>query len=54
MGLRKAVDITICRKFKKRGMSWYVYKTNPLLALRLLKLNEEWEIYWEKKGLVTK
>lgn len=26
---------------------------NPLLALRLLKLNGEWETYWRQKGLVT-
>jgi len=51
--IEKAVDITICRRFKKRGMSWYVHKANPLLALRLLKLNGEWEAYWQKKGLVT-
>ncbi len=41
--IEKAVDITICRRFKKRGMSWYVHKANPLLALRLLKLNGQWE-----------
>jgi hypothetical protein len=51
--IEKAVDITICRRFKKRGMSWYVHKTNPLLALRLLKLNGEWDTYWRQKGLVT-
>jgi hypothetical protein len=51
--IEKAVDVTICRRFKKRGMSWYVHKANPLLALRLLKLNGEWESYWQQKGLVT-
>lgn len=51
--IEKAVDITICRRFKKRGMSWYVHKANPLLALRLLKLNGERETYWRHKGLVT-
>lgn len=51
--IEKAVDITICRRFKKRGMSWYIHKANPLLALRLLKLNGEWETYWQQKGLVT-
>jgi hypothetical protein len=52
--IEKAVDITICRRFKKREMSWYVRrKANPLLALRLLKLNGEWETYWQKKGLIT-
>ncbi len=51
--VEKAVDVTICRRFKKRGMSWYVHKANPLLALRLLKLNGEWEAYWKQKGVVT-
>lgn len=51
--VEKAVDITICRRFKKRGMSWYVHKANPLLALKLLKLNGELESYWRQKGLVT-
>lgn len=44
--IEKAVDITICRRFKKRGMSWHVHKPNPLLALRLLKLDREWESRW--------
>jgi len=51
--IEKAVDVTICWRFKKRGMSWYVRKANPLLALRLLKLNGEWDSYWKKKGLAT-
>jgi len=51
--IEKAVDVTICRRFKKRGMRWYVHKAYPLLALRLLKLNGEWERYWKRKGVVT-
>ena len=51
--IEKAIDVTICRRFKKRGMSWYIHKANPLLALRLLKLNGEWETYWRQKGLIT-
>lgn len=51
--IEKAVDVTICRRFKKRGMSWFVHRANPLLALRLLKLNGEWESYWAQKGVVT-
>lgn len=51
--IEKAIDVTICRRFKKRGMSWYVHRANPLLALKLLKLNGEWETYWRRKGMVT-
>jgi len=51
--IEKAVDVTICRRFKRRGMSWYVHKAYPLLGLRLLKINGEWEKYWRTKGVVT-
>jgi len=51
--VEKAVDVSVCRRFKSRGMSWYVHKANPLLALKLLKVNGEWETYWRQKGLIT-
>ena len=47
--VEKTVDITVCRRFKKRGMSWYSGGANPLLKLRLLKLNGEWDEYWKKR-----
>jgi hypothetical protein len=37
--VEKTADITFARRFKKRGMSWYKGEANPLLRLRLLKLN---------------
>jgi hypothetical protein len=43
--IEKTVDITVARRFKKRGMSWYKRNANPLLKLRLLKLNGEWNAY---------
>ncbi len=49
----KAVDVTVFWRFKRRGMSCYVRKAYSLLGLRLLKINEEWEKYRRKKGLVT-
>jgi hypothetical protein len=45
--IEKTVDITVARRFKKRGMSWYKRNANPLLKLRLLKLNGEWDAYWQ-------
>lgn len=45
----KTVDITVSRRSKKRGMSWYRHGVNPLLQMRLLKLNGEWETYWDQK-----
>lgn len=47
--VEKTVDITVARRFKKRGMSWYKKGANPLLKLRLLKLNGEWEDYWKER-----
>ncbi len=47
--VEKTVDITVARRFKKRGMSWYKGGANPLLRLRLLKLNGEWDDYWQQR-----
>jgi hypothetical protein len=47
--IEKTVDIAVARRFKKRGMSWYRRNANPLLKLRLLKLNGEWEAYWQQR-----
>jgi hypothetical protein len=30
-------------------MSWYKSGANPLLRLRLLKLDGEWDTYWEQR-----
>jgi len=43
------VVITVAHRFKKRGMSWYKRNANPLLKLRLLKLNGEWDAYWQQR-----
>lgn len=48
--VEKTVDITVARRFKKRGMSWYRGGANPLIKLRLLKLNGEWDAYWEHRN----
>jgi hypothetical protein len=47
--VEKTVDIAVARRFKKRGMSWYRRNANPLLKLRLLKLNGEWDVYWQQR-----
>jgi Zn finger protein HypA/HybF involved in hydrogenase expression len=47
--VEKTVDITVARRLKKRGMSWHRSGANPLLKLRLLKLNGEWESYWAQR-----
>jgi len=47
--VEKTVDIAVARRFKKRGMSWYKQYANPLLKLRLLKLNRDWQTYWNER-----
>lgn len=47
--IEKTVDITVARRFKKRGMSWHKNGANPLLKLRLLRLNGDWDSYWSKR-----
>jgi hypothetical protein len=47
--VEKTVDILVARRFKLRSMSWYNKNAAKLLRLRLLKLNGEWESYWEKR-----
>lgn len=47
--MEKAVDITVCRRFKLRGMSWFRRGVTHLLRLRLLRLNRTWERYWRER-----
>ena len=47
--VEKTVDILVARRFKGRGMSWYNTNAAKLLRLRLLKLNGEWDNYWNKR-----
>jgi hypothetical protein len=47
--MEKAVDITICRRFKSRGMSWFRRGVSHLLHLKLLRLNGGWDRYWSER-----
>ncbi len=47
--MEKGVDITICRRFKSRGMSWFRRGISHLLHLRLLRLNGTWDRYWAER-----
>jgi hypothetical protein len=44
--MEKGVDITVCRRFKTRGMSWFRHGVSNLLHLKLLRLNGTWDRYW--------
>jgi hypothetical protein len=47
--MEKGVDITICRRFKTRGMSWFRQGVSHLLHLKLLRLNGTWDRYWAER-----
>jgi len=47
--VEKTVDILVARRFKLRGMSWFEKNAAKMLRLRLLKINGEWNDYWEKR-----
>lgn len=47
--MEKGVDITICRRFKTRGMSWFRKGVSHLLHLKLLRLNGTWDRYWAER-----
>jgi hypothetical protein len=44
--VEKTVDIAVSRRLKRR---WYRRFANPLLRLRVLKLNGEWDTYWAER-----
>lgn len=47
--VEKTVDVLVARRFKLRGMSWYEKNAAKLLRIRLLKINGEWDNYWDKR-----
>lgn len=51
--MEKGVDLTICRRFKLRGMSWYRRGAGALLRLRLLRLNGTWTRYWAERFIAA-
>lgn len=52
--MEKGIDITICRRFKTRGMSWFRQGVSHLLHLKLLRLNGTWDRYWAKRFTVSR
>jgi hypothetical protein len=49
--IEKGVDLMIARRFKLRGMSWTKQGSSFLIKMRLLKYNNQWNVYWNmRKG----
>jgi hypothetical protein len=47
--IEKQVDVGLCRRLKTRGMSWFRPGAAALQRLRILKLNGDWEPYWNRR-----
>ena len=49
-GVKKNIDLILCRRFKGRGMSWSRAGAQNLLKLRLLRYDRrDWKAYWRRR-----
>jgi hypothetical protein len=46
--VEKANDLLVARRQKGKGMHWSGETSDALAALSTLKLNQEWECYWQQ------
>ena len=53
-GIEKGVDLLVCRRQKRRGMSWTREGADKLLALRLLYFNHRWDDHWQQRSPLPK
>jgi hypothetical protein len=47
--VEKANDLLVARRQKGKGMHWSGETSDALAALSTLKLNQEWERYWQQR-----
>jgi len=47
--MEKAIDILASRRLKSRGMSWRRPGADHMIRLRLLRLNKDWNRYWDQR-----
>ena len=47
--MEKAIDILASRRLKSRGMSWRRPGAHHMVRLRLLRLNNHWDEYWNRR-----
>ena len=47
--MEKAIDILASRRLKSRGMSWRRPGAHHMVRLRLLRLNNRWDEYWNRR-----
>ncbi len=51
--VEKANDLLVARRQKHRGMHWSLETSDSLCALKTLMLNHGWELYWQKRRVLT-
>ena len=47
--MEKAIDVLASRRLKSRGMSWRRPGAHHMVRLRLLRLNNRWDEYWNRR-----
>lgn len=48
----KACDLIVSRRQKHKGMHWSQPTADGLAALKTLVLNNEWDLYWQKRQVL--
>ena len=51
--VEKANDLIVARRQKNKGMHWSLETSNALAALKTLKLNKGWDLYWQQRQVLT-
>ena len=51
--VEKANDLLVARRQKHKGMHWSLDTSDSLCALKTLMLNHGWELYWQKRRVLT-
>jgi hypothetical protein len=47
--MEKAIDVLASRRLKSRGMSWRRPRAHHMVRLRLLRLNNLWDEFWNQR-----
>jgi hypothetical protein len=51
--LEKANDLLVARRQKGHGKHWSAQTSDALAALQTIRLNDEWDQYWQSRDAAT-
>jgi hypothetical protein len=51
--VEKDNDLLVARRQKHKGMYWSLDTSDSLCALKTLMLNHGWELYWQKREVLS-